>query len=140
MRQGLATHPLKTRLLLLALLTAGLLITIQSLAAQDIEGKVLFYNIANSKFDQYSRNPTPIEQAWMRSHYYRQQTYKGYFDSRLAWYPQRLGIQGFLCDQAVLGYLPRSSRLGAARCRWQPALYSLGLFGRYLPAIRRRFR
>ena len=73
---------------LLALFIVGLLMTIQSTVAQEVEGKVLFYNIANSDFDPYSRDPSSAEQAWMRAHYYRQQTYKGYFNSRLAWYPQ----------------------------------------------------
>ena len=71
------------------LFIAGLLMVIQSTQAQaqEVEGKVLFYNIANSDFDPYSRDPSSAEQAWMREHYYRQQTYKGYFNSRLAWYP-----------------------------------------------------
>lgn len=51
------------------------------------EGRVRFYNIADSDFDAYSRSPTPQQQAWMRRHYARMQTYSPYFDQRLAWYP-----------------------------------------------------
>jgi hypothetical protein len=51
------------------------------------EGKVRFYNLADSEFDVYSRNPSEAMQAWMRAHYYRMQTYTPYFDSRLSWYP-----------------------------------------------------
>jgi len=87
MGHGLPMRPHCAGLFLLALLVVGLFVTVQSPAAQEVEGKVLFYNVANSKFDPYTRDPSPAQQAWMREHYYRQQTYKSYFDSRLAWYP-----------------------------------------------------
>jgi hypothetical protein len=51
------------------------------------EGRVRFYNIADSDFDRYSRAPTRAEQAWMRAHYSRMQVYSPWFDERLAWYP-----------------------------------------------------
>lgn len=51
------------------------------------EGRVRFYNIADSDFDRHSRRPSPAEQAWMRRHFARMQTYSPYFDARLAWYP-----------------------------------------------------
>lgn len=51
------------------------------------EGRVRFYNIADSDFDRYSRAPSGAEQAWMRANFTRMQTYSPYFDARLAWYP-----------------------------------------------------
>ncbi len=51
------------------------------------EGLVRFYNIANSDFDVYSKNPSAEQQAWMREKFTRMQTYSPYFDKRLAWYP-----------------------------------------------------
>jgi len=51
------------------------------------EGKVRFYNIANSDFDSFSRHPDEQEQQWMRDHYVRMQTYSPYFDARLKWFP-----------------------------------------------------
>ncbi len=51
------------------------------------EGLVRFYNIANSDFDIYSKNPSSEQQAWMRQKFTRMQTYSPYFDRRLAWYP-----------------------------------------------------
>jgi hypothetical protein len=53
----------------------------------DVEGKVRFYNIAGPSFDVYSADPSRSEAQWMREHYLRMQTYQGYFDSRLSWYP-----------------------------------------------------
>jgi hypothetical protein len=51
------------------------------------EGQVRFYNIADSDFDSYSRQPDRRVQRWMRQNYVRMQTYSPYFDSRLQWYP-----------------------------------------------------
>src|SRR5262245_10092416 len=51
------------------------------------DGKVRFYNVANSAFDQYSSQPSLSDQEWMRAHYARMQTYSPYFDTRLSWYP-----------------------------------------------------
>jgi hypothetical protein len=50
-------------------------------------GKVRFYNIADSDFDRYSKNPNKRTQAWMRAAFTRMQTYSPYFDKRLRWYP-----------------------------------------------------
>ncbi len=50
-------------------------------------GKVRFYNIADSDFDRYSKNPDKRTQAWMRAAFTRMQTYSPYFDKRLRWYP-----------------------------------------------------
>jgi len=86
MRHGMPICLCCTRLFLATLLVVGMLATVQAMA-QAVEGKVLFYNIANTDFNPYSSDPTTAEQAWMREHYYRQQTYASYFDSRLAWYP-----------------------------------------------------
>ena len=46
-----------------------------------------FYNVADSDFDIYSKNPDAATQAWMRKRYTRMQTYSPYFDSRLEWFP-----------------------------------------------------
>jgi hypothetical protein len=51
------------------------------------EGRVRFYNVADSGFDVYSKSPGADLQAWMRQKYFRMQTYSPYFDSRLSWYP-----------------------------------------------------
>src|ERR1043166_5281660 len=48
---------------------------------------VPFVVIANSSFDQFTADPTPDEQRWMRAHYARMLTYAPYFDRRLAWFP-----------------------------------------------------
>ena len=51
------------------------------------ERSVKFYVDASSGFDPWTRSPSVEQQAWMREHYFRMQTYSPYFDSRLAWYP-----------------------------------------------------
>lgn len=51
------------------------------------EGVVNFFVDASSSFDPWTASPTPAQQAWMREHYDRMQTYSPYFDSRLSWYP-----------------------------------------------------
>jgi len=57
-------------------------------SAEDVsEGRVRFYNIADSDFDRYSKAPGDSEQQWMRETYIRMQTYTPYFDRRLDWYP-----------------------------------------------------
>ncbi|MDH3206414.1 MAG: putative glycoside hydrolase family 15 protein [Gemmatimonadota bacterium] len=48
---------------------------------------VNFFVDASRGFDNWTSSPTPEEQAWMRQHYFRMQTYASYFDSRLEWYP-----------------------------------------------------
>ncbi len=50
-------------------------------------GKVRFYNVADSDFDLYSKNPNRKSKQWMRENYVRMQTYSPYFDTRLSWYP-----------------------------------------------------
>jgi len=60
---------------------------LQAQVQADPAGKVRFYHLADSDFDDYSSNPSVAEQKWMREHYYRMQTYAPYFDSRLSWYP-----------------------------------------------------
>jgi len=76
----------------LGLLTAGLLgaAAASGAIATAPEGRVLFYNGADSDFDVYTKSPTPEVQAWMREKYVRMQTYSPYFDSRLSWYPNAL--------------------------------------------------
>lgn len=76
----------------IALLGAILTLTILSLAptaaATDAAaGKVRFVQPAESDFDRYTRSPSPAEQGWMASHYWRMRTYAPYFDSRLSWFP-----------------------------------------------------
>src|SRR5262245_5465456 len=51
------------------------------------EGQVRYFNKAGSGFDPYSSHPSTTDQAWMRDHYARMQTYSPYFDQRLSWYP-----------------------------------------------------
>lgn len=70
-------------LLLLAVLCA----TAQALPRIEAEGKVRFYNIADSDFDRFTKAPSAARQVWMRKHYTRMQTYSPYFDQRLDWYP-----------------------------------------------------
>jgi len=48
---------------------------------------VNFFVDASSRFDTWTRSPTVEQQAWMREHYFRMQTYAEYFDERLSWYP-----------------------------------------------------
>jgi hypothetical protein len=48
---------------------------------------VKFFVDASSGFNEWTRSPTPEQQAWMREHYFRMLTYSSYFDSRLSWYP-----------------------------------------------------
>jgi hypothetical protein len=50
-------------------------------------GTVCTVNVANSSFDQFTRNPSATLQDWMRRHYVRMLVYAPAFDSRLAWYP-----------------------------------------------------
>jgi hypothetical protein len=54
---------------------------------REAAGQVRFYQIADSEFDVYTSSPAIAEQAWMRAHYFRMQTYSPYFDSRLQWFP-----------------------------------------------------
>jgi hypothetical protein len=42
---------------------------------------------AESDFARYTANPTPAEQAFMTSHYWRMRAYSPYFDTRLRWFP-----------------------------------------------------
>src|SRR4051812_17777736 len=49
-------------------------------------GTVNFAKAAESSFDRFTSAPTPAQQSWMRSHYYRMRTYAPYFDARLSWY------------------------------------------------------
>ncbi len=51
------------------------------------EGRVRFYQIADTPFDRYTHSPVTADQEFMRERYFRMQTYSTYFDSRLAWYP-----------------------------------------------------
>ncbi len=71
----------------LALLLAVLCAPAWALPPVEAEGKVRFYNIADSDFDRFTKAPDVFRQAWMREHYIRMQTYSPYFDQRLAWYP-----------------------------------------------------
>jgi len=51
---------------------------------------VRFFKVANSAFDRYTANPTPADQQWMQSHYWRMLAYSPYFDTRLSWFPDSL--------------------------------------------------
>jgi hypothetical protein len=74
-------------------------------------GLVRFYNVADSDFDVYSSDPTAVQQAWMRAHYFRMQTYSPYFDSRLEWYPRAWEYQNAYAIRA-------SSPVMAAHPEW----------------------
>jgi hypothetical protein len=50
-------------------------------------GTVRFAKAATTNFDPYTRDPTPAQQQWMRTHYWRMRAYSPYFDSRLWWFP-----------------------------------------------------
>jgi len=73
-------------LIVIAAVGAGPAVAIESIAPAPA-GQVRFYNVADSDFDVYSKNPDEQEKAWMRAHYFRMQTYSTYFDSRLSWFP-----------------------------------------------------
>ena len=54
--------------------------------ARDRTGLIHFARAADSSFDRFTQAPTPAQQAWMRSKYWRMRAYAPYFDSRTAWY------------------------------------------------------
>lgn len=68
-------------------LAALIFFSVLPVTATETEGNVLFFVDANSSFDAWTRDPTSEQQAWMREHYFRMQTYSPYFDGRLSWYP-----------------------------------------------------
>jgi Hypothetical glycosyl hydrolase family 15 len=49
-------------------------------------GTVRLTRAAESDFDTYTRAPSTVQQAFMRSKFWRMRTYAPYFDSRLSWY------------------------------------------------------
>jgi hypothetical protein len=51
-------------------------------------GVVRFVKSGTTKFDRYTRSPTPGQQRWLREHYWRMRVYTPYFDSRTSWFPQ----------------------------------------------------
>lgn len=55
--------------------------------AADPEGKVRFFKLANSEFDDYTNDPNGALKKWMRKKYWRMLTFSPYFDARLVWYP-----------------------------------------------------
>src|SRR5581483_7287853 len=71
----------------LAPVTVGLIASLSTAQAADVVGTVRFFKVAKSSFDAYTKAPTPEQQAWMRSHYWRMLVYAPYFDSRLGWFP-----------------------------------------------------
>ena len=56
-------------------------------ASADSAGTVHFMRMADSPFDQYTRNPSPEEQAWLRAHMWRMGVWSPYFDNKTGWYP-----------------------------------------------------
>ena len=54
--------------------------------ARDRAGLIHFARAADSSFDRFTQAPTPAQQAWMRTKYWRMRAYAPYFDSRTAWY------------------------------------------------------
>ena len=54
--------------------------------ARDRAGLIHFARAADSSFDRFTQAPTPAQQAWMRSKYWRMRAYAPYFDSRTPWF------------------------------------------------------
>ena len=54
--------------------------------ARDRAGLIHFARAADSSFDRFTQAPTPPQQEWMRSKYWRMRTYSPYFDSRTGWF------------------------------------------------------
>jgi len=50
-------------------------------------GKVNFFRDADSEFDRYTSNPTPQQQEWMRTKFWRMLVYVPYFNARVGWFP-----------------------------------------------------
>ena len=67
---------------------AGVLLASRSVAGDDSAGAVRFVKTADSRFDRFTRAPSPAEREWMRGHYWRMRCYAPYFDSRLDWFPR----------------------------------------------------
>jgi hypothetical protein len=53
-------------------------------------GTVRFFKRMNSSFDQYTSDPSPETQAWLREHFFRSEVWSPYFDDKTGWYPQGL--------------------------------------------------
>ncbi len=81
----------------LVALAVGLIMLVGAAAAAAAEpleaGSVRFAKAAESSFDAYTRNPTDVQKAWMRSHYVRMRVYAPYFDTRLSWSPDAWAYQ-----------------------------------------------
>src|SRR5262245_2583352 len=71
------------RCLAITTLLALHVLSVRAAGAAGVE----FFVIADSSFDQFTENPTPDAQQWMRTHYARMLAYSPYFDRRLAWFP-----------------------------------------------------
>jgi putative glycosyl hydrolase-like family 15 (GHL15) protein len=72
-----------SRCVAIAALFALRLLSARAAGAAGVE----FFAIADSNFDQFTENPTPEAQLWMRVHYDRMLTYSPYFDRRVSWFP-----------------------------------------------------
>lgn len=75
------------------------------------EGQVKLFVVADSGFDEWTKNPTAQQQQFMRDRYHRMLTYGPYFDSRLSWYPNAWEYR-----DAYAIY--RSSELAQAHPEW----------------------
>lgn len=72
-------------------------------------GSIRFVRAADSRFDRYTRAPSPAAQQWMRGHFWRMRCYAPYFDSRLQWYPHAWvykNLYGIPVDSALVTERP----------------------------------
>jgi hypothetical protein len=80
-------------------------------ASADSAGAVHFVRAADSGFDQYTSNPAPEAQTWLRDHMWRMTAWSPYFDSRTSWYPQ-----AWMYDDAYAIY--KGSQLATQHPEW----------------------
>ena len=83
----------RAKLLFVVAMIGCLPVAVAAPAPGDAEGVVKYFVDAKSSFNDWTDNPTPAVQEWMRENYYRMQVYASYFDSRLSWYPNALEYQ-----------------------------------------------
>jgi len=68
-------------------------------AAADSAGTVHFVRSADSAFNQYTSDPSPEAEEWLRTHMWRMTVWSPYFDEKTAWFPD-----GWVYDDAYAIY------------------------------------
>src|SRR5271165_5484345 len=68
-------------------------------AAADSAGTVHFVRSADTAFNQYTSDPSPEAQEWLRTHLWRMTVWSPYFDQKTAWFPD-----GWVYDDAYAIY------------------------------------